>query len=145
MRAIKSVALWLALGLTPAYAAPAATPTERTLREACGAYSQAGMRECLVAKVDESRKALKAAEAEASGRLAGWDEDPKYVNFAKVRLAASTKAFATYRKDQCSLAAALGGGAIGNALEIWRLACEAELNHWRADQLQRATVDLPLK
>jgi len=51
----------------------------------------------------------------------------------------------TSGKEQCALAAALGGGAIGNALEIRRLACEAELNAWRADQLQRALVDLPLK
>lgn len=145
MRAIKFVALWLALGLTPAYAAPAATPTERALRETCGAFSQAGMRECLVAKVDESRKALKTAETQASGRLAGWDEDPNYVKLANVRFAASTKAFVAYRKEQCAFAAALGGGAIGNALENRRLACEAELNHWRADQLQRALVDLPLK
>jgi hypothetical protein len=140
MHAIKFVVPCLALAFGSAYASG-----ERALREACGEFSQAGMRDCLVGKVDESRKVLKVAEAEASGRIAGWDEDPKYVNLAKVRLAASAKAFTAYRKEQCAFAAALGGGAIGNALEIRRLACEAELNHWRADQLQRALIDLPLK
>ncbi|PHP90694.1 hypothetical protein CFB52_003385 [Burkholderia sp. AU18528] len=39
----------------------------------------------------------------------------------------------------------LGGGAIGNALEMRRLACVAELNNRRAAQLRDAVSDLPLK
>ncbi|MEB2502855.1 MULTISPECIES: hypothetical protein [Burkholderia] len=39
----------------------------------------------------------------------------------------------------------LGGGAIGNALEMQRLACVAELNNRRAAQLRDAVSDLPLK
>ncbi|WP_406805837.1 lysozyme inhibitor LprI family protein [Burkholderia semiarida] len=77
--------------------------------------------------------------------LAQWDEDAKYINLAKIRLAASQKAFVKYRTAQYAFASSLGGGAIGNALEMQRLACVAELNNRRAAQLRDAVSDLPLK
>jgi len=120
-------------------------PDARALREACSAYSQAGMRECLEKKVDDSRNALKRAEDQVASTLSNWDDDPKYVNLARARFAASARAFTKYRQEQCAFAAALGGGAIGNALDIMRLACIAELNGRRAVQLSHAVADLPLK
>jgi hypothetical protein len=111
--------------------------------EECGAYSQAGMRECLAKKSRESAFALKQAESKAVAAIAKWDEDAKYVALAKEKLKASDAAFERYREAQCALAASLGGGAIGNALEIRRLACVTDLNRLRAESVSAAATALP--
>ena len=118
---------------------------ERALREECSAFSEAGMRDCLTEKSKKSQKALSQAEEKVVDTLSKWDEDSKFLQLAKARLSASGKAFAKYRDEQCAFASSLGGGAIGNALEIRRLACVTELNNRRAAQLRDAVSDLPLK
>jgi len=118
---------------------------ERTAREECSEYSQAGMRRCLAEKAQASEVALKQAEGKACSKLGKWIEDAKYVNLAKAKLEASNKEFVRYRESQCAFNSSLGGGAIGNALEIMRLACVFELNARRAEQLGSVTRDIPLK
>lgn len=147
MRAIVLICLGLTVSLPAIAASNTRFPaqSEHTFREECSAYSEAGMRDCLAAKVRESQHALKQAEERVSAALSKWDEDAKYINLAKTRFVASKKAFAKYREAQCAFAASLGGGAIGNALEMGQLACAAELNGRRAEQLRGAVSDLPLK
>lgn len=118
---------------------------ERALREECSAFSQAGMRECLEKEVVKSHKALQKAEKKALNTLSEWDEKPKYISQAKANLIAANQDFARYRDTQCKFASSLGGGAAGNALEIQRLACVAELNNRRANQLREAISDLHLR
>jgi uncharacterized protein YecT (DUF1311 family) len=118
---------------------------ERVLREECSAFSQAGMRDCLAEKAESSQVKLRQAEKKAVDILTKWDEDSRYITQAKAKLAASNKAFVRYRKAQCEFAASLGGGAIGNALDMGRLACITELNNRRAEQLHNAVSDIPLK
>ncbi|WP_244110728.1 lysozyme inhibitor LprI family protein [Burkholderia ambifaria] len=118
--------------------------SERELRGECS-NGVIGVRECLQEKQEASEVELKRAEEKVRAAFAKWDEDAKYINLAKVRLAASQKAFVKYRTAQCAFASSLGGGAIGNALEMRRLACVAELNNRRAAQLRDAVSDLPLK
>lgn len=118
---------------------------ERALRDECSAFSQAGMRDCLVKTAETSQKALRQAEEMVAGTLSKWDEDSKYVSLAKTRLAASSKEFARYRDAHCAFSLSLGGGAAGNALDMRRLACVSELNNRRAQQLRDAVSDLPLK
>jgi len=113
--------------------------------EECGAYSQAGMRECLAKKSSESASALKQAERKATATLSNWDEDAKYVALAKDKLKASDAAFERYREAQCAFVASLGGGAIGNALEIRSLACVIDLNRFRGESVSTAVTSLPLK
>lgn len=147
MRTMKLIGFALALGL-PAVALAAsmgAVPQERALREECGAFSQAEMRDCLAKKAQDSQKALRQAEEQAAGTLAKWDEDRKYVSQAKAKLARSNQEFAKYRESQCRFAASLSGGGAGNAQEMRRLACAAEINARRAEQLRDAVSDLPLK
>jgi hypothetical protein len=103
------------------------------------------MRECLAAKAETSQKALRQAEELVAGALSRWDQEARYVNQAMAKLAASSEEFAEYRDTQCAFASSLGGTAIGNALEIRRLACVSELNERRAAQLRDAVSDLPLK
>ncbi|MGB3430256.1 lysozyme inhibitor LprI family protein [Achromobacter sp.] len=146
MRPLKPLALCV-LALAPLAAAMAAdkAQTEQELYEACSGDSQAGMRDCLSRKADESVKALTAAQKEAAEALGKWDEDRQYVDHAKARLAASNQAFPIYRSAQCELSASLSGGAAGNAHEMGKLACLTELNRHRARQLRDAVADLPLK
>lgn len=147
MCAIKLFAIcvlsWSAFSATCAQAAAASD--ERAIREQCSGNSEATMHDCLEKKARESDKALKDAEHKTADALAKWDEDEKYVSQAKTKLQLSSKAFERYREAQCAFAASIGGGAIGNALDIRRLACLTELNDRRADQLRAAASRLPMR
>ncbi|MES2741150.1 MAG: lysozyme inhibitor LprI family protein [Pseudomonadota bacterium] len=112
------------------------TLSERALREECSTGSQAGIRDCLAKKVEESQKGLRRSEANLSNVLSKWDEDDKYIILAKDKLDKSSKEFIKYRQSQCEFSSALGGGAAGNTYEIRRLACVAELNSKRSKQLR---------
>ena len=139
----------IALGCTVFFplntdAASSIVQSERALREECS-YDIAGVTECLEKKQRASESDLKRAEDDVHGALSKWDEDAKYIGLSTARLAVSGKAFAKYRQEQCTFAASLGGGAIGNALDMRRLACVAELNSRRAEQLRNGIADLPLR
>lgn len=146
MHALITITFLLAL-FTPILANQTGTDPvqdERAARVECS-YSTSGMRDCLAAKATASEAALKQAEDTVRSALAKWDEDAKYISLAKARLESSGKAFAKYREAHCAFAASLGGGGIGNALEMGRLACVFELNTKRAEQLKSAGSDLPMK
>ncbi len=147
MRPMRLLSLGLVVCL-PAFALADSTVSAvdaRALREECSTFPQAGMRDCLATQAENSRIALRRAEEKLANTLSKWDEDDQYVNQAKERFASANKAFAKYRDRQCALSAALSGGGAGNAREIRRLACIAELNNLRAGQLSKAAADLPLK
>lgn len=147
MRTMKLIASCL-IAYLPAFAlanSTAAIVDARALREECSAFSQAGMRECLAKKLESSQQALRQTEEEVAGILSKWDEDNKYVSQAKAKLATSSLEFAKYRKTQCEFSASLSGGGAGNAHEMGRMACIAELNHRRAEHLRNAVSGLPLK
>lgn len=88
---------------------------------------------------------MQLAEKNAAGVLSKWDEDDKYVGMAKTKLARSSEEFIKYRDAQCAFSSSLGGGAAGNARELDRLACVAELNSRRAIQLRDEVSGLPSK
>lgn len=77
--------------------------------------------------------------------LSKWDEDTRYISVARARLRASNEVFRRYREEQCAFAAALGGGAIGNGLDMLRLACFYELDLTRAKQLESDATTLPVR
>jgi len=147
MRTMKLIGFCLAACFPVSVLAASTAPAlgERALREECSAFSQAGMRDCLAKKAESSREALRQAEEKVASALSKWAEDQKYINQAQLKFAASNKDFAQYRDAQCAFASSLGGGAIGNALDMRRLACVSELNQRRAEQLRDAVADLPLK
>ncbi len=133
----------LAVILVPLPVQAQSLPTERQLREDCSAFSQAGMADCLAKKAKESGAGVAAAEARLRTRLAKWDEDAKFKTTALARFAASNAAFIRYRAAACAFQSSLGGGAIGNALSMQRLACVTELNLRRVELLDRTGSDLP--
>ena len=113
--------------------------------EQCSAYSQAGMRECLEKKSRASNAALKRAEEQATAAISKWDEDARFIDLAKKKLKAANKAYEQYRDAQCAFAYSLGGGAIGNALEMRRLTCRIELDIGRIKQLHTDMSTLSAK
>lgn len=115
--------------------------TERDMRAECG-FASEGLRECVERKARASAVELKEAQIAALAAVSGWTEDQRYVVAASSKLASAEQAFARYRTAQCGFAYALGGGAIGSALDVRRLACEAEQNFIRAAQLRSAALDL---
>ncbi|VEB95301.1 Uncharacterized protein conserved in bacteria [Cedecea lapagei] len=115
------------------------------LREACSEYAEAGMRDCLIKQSKESEQVLEKASKTAASRIAEWDEDQSYIEQASAALKTSNQRFIHYRDSQCQLAASLSGGAAGNAREIRRLSCVAELNFGRAEQLTSAVSELAVK
>lgn len=147
MRPVIPLAVLLPAVFSPLLVAAqnAAAPEERSLREECAALSQADMKSCLARKADEAQKALRQAEEKVVAALARWDEDAHYVEAATARLAASSKEYQKYRQTSCDFLASLSGGSAGNARELRRLACVAELDARRADQLSHAAGGLPLK
>jgi len=147
MRAMRVLtAFFFSYSLLTSMSAHAASPqNERTIREQCSDASEAGMHDCLEKKARESETALKDAERKTNDALGKWDEDAKYVSSAKTKLQLSNKAFERYREAQCAVSASLGGGAIGHASDMRRLACLTELNDRRAEQLRAAFSDLPMR
>jgi uncharacterized protein YecT (DUF1311 family) len=123
----------------------AETLSARQIIERCAGASEAGIRDCLVKKSHEIEIALQQAAGTAIVKLSNWDEDPKYVAAVQERLKAAQLAFEQYRDAQCAYASALGGGAIGNALELRRLACVVELNSRQAQSIASSISRLPTK
>ncbi len=142
-----TIAAYLSACLSTTTLAAPSTPivNDRALREECGTSSQASLRDCLAQQAKERRRALQQAEESAADALKQWDESDRYADQARARLAASNQAFAQYRDAHCGFMASLVGGGAGNAHEIRRLACTAELDGNRAAQLRDAVIDLPAK
>lgn len=134
--------LMISAASASAQAVPAGAPTEREIREACS-FDAAGVRECLQKKLSDSEATLKSAETTMAAAIDQWDTEPKFSKLAKQKLSEASGGFAKYRAAQCAFAASLGGSAIGNALEMRRLACAAELNLRRAEALTASAAELP--
>jgi uncharacterized protein YecT (DUF1311 family) len=118
---------------------------ESAIPDDCEAGSQAAMRSCLEKKSQASAATLATAERAALAALARWDEDETYRLSATAALKIASKSFVQFRQAHCDFVSSLGGGAIGNALMLRRLACITELNQQQTGSLHRATSDLPKK
>ncbi len=129
-------ALWAVLALT----APASVIASV---EDCDAYSQADRLACLSKAATASEIELTQARTALTFAIDRWDEDPKYKAAARRQLDAADQAFAKHRTAQCKLQQSLGGGAVGNGLEMRRLLCVQALNTARAAQLSQMAKSLP--
>ncbi len=129
-------ALWTALALTAPASASASV-------EDCDAYSQADRLTCLGKAAAASEMELTHARTVLASTLDRWDEDAKYKAAARRQLDAADQAFAKHRTEHCNLQKSLGGGAVGNGLEMRRLLCVEALNTARAAQLLQMAKGLP--
>jgi hypothetical protein len=129
-------ALWAVLALI----APASVIASV---EDCDAYSQADRLACLSKEAAASEIELTQARTALTFAIDRWDEDAKYKAAARRQLDAADQAFAKHRTAHCKLQQSLGGGAVGNGLEMRRLLCVEALNTARAAQLQQMAKSLP--
>ena len=123
-------------------ACAAEVQSEKDARDDCSGDSQAQMTQCLHGKLAAAQDALKSAHEKARVAITAWVDDDKYHTAALARLATADQAFEKYRAAQCAFNRSLGGGAIGNALDMRSLACEVELDLRRADQLEQLASTL---
>lgn len=128
--------LWAVLAL----AAPASVIASV---EDCDAYSQADRLTCLSKAATASEIELTQARTALTSAFDRWDEDAKYKAAARRQLDAADQAFAKHRTAHCKLQQSLGGGAVGNGLEMRRLLCVEALNTARAAQLSQMAKSLP--
>jgi len=131
----------LLLAIAPAASAGQAPPPGQSTEECDG--SQAERLACLQRTAARAGGDVTQAEQALLTALRRWDEEPRFAAAARQRLAESRTAYARYRAAQCGLHAALGGGAIGSALEMRRLNCAAALDSVRAGELRRLASQLP--
>lgn len=124
-----------------------AIQSEKELRDECSeeSASMVDMRKCLEIKLQVSESSLKESEQAMRLALNAWDEETRYIKQAQTRLDKAGKSFIAFRKSHCEFAYSLGGGAIGNALDMGRIACMAELNNTRAQQLNLMASDIRKK
>ena len=97
--------------------------------------SEAELTECLEKIFYTSQAELDKSQQNFFNALSNWDEDKEYIVIAKNKLKKANKEFIKYRDLQCDFAYSLGGGAIDNALNMYKFSCLAELNFQRAKQL----------
>lgn len=132
---ISLAALWAVLAL----AAPASVIASV---QDCDAYSQADRLACLGKAAAASEIELKQARTALASAIDRWDEDAKYKAAARRQLDAADHAFAKHRTAHCKLQQSLGGGAVGNGLEMRQLRCVEALNSARAAQLSQMAKSL---
>ena len=111
-----------------------AATLEQTIEECWVDHDHPAMANCAARRASEARAHLATVERRILAAIDASPESPHYVAKARFAFAQSARSYATYRKDQCSLRAALA--ATGNgSYEVGR-ACEAALDTERADQLE---------
>jgi uncharacterized protein YecT (DUF1311 family) len=95
--------------------------------------SHVEQRSCLQQKLVESRASLERTQQELIAHLRGVDQEPQAKQAALAASRSDAKAFVNYSQAHCNAFAALAYG--GNSQQDRRLACQAELNSVRAQQL----------
>jgi Lysozyme inhibitor LprI len=132
----------LIAGVSPANATPVQTEAEARAECSGDPGGEAGMRDCLDRKAKASATELRRTESNMRGALPKVDIWPRFVTEAKTRFNQSSRAFTRYRAIKCAFNDSLAGGAAGNSREIMRLACVAELNWQRVEQLRLQIADV---
>ena len=119
---------------------------QRQLRNYCSnnTLSEAELTECLEEIFHTSQAELDKSQQNFLNALSNWDEYKEYIVIAKNKLKKANKEFIKYRDLQCDFAYSLGGGAIDNALNMYKFSCLAELNFQRIKllDLYRSTLSI---
>lgn len=122
----------LALASNIVTAAP--TNTVSTEYKECEQFSQADLNQCTVNNYLLSENRLKEVETNLTNKIKVWTEDNKYRSIASRKLTESRRDFVDYKKSNCSFAAALGGGAVGAAINLREVKCQLEMNKNRINE-----------
>jgi uncharacterized protein YecT (DUF1311 family) len=103
--------------------------------------SHVEQRECLERKMKESLVALGGAQKELMIKLRSVDVDAADKQRAIVRAQTDAQEYITYAGKHCESFASLTYG--GNSQQDRRLACHAELNSIRAQQVSKVSASIP--
>ena len=98
------------------------------------------MSACVRLRASQARAALRSAEREVREAIAKSNApefEPEYVKAVSDAFEANVRSFRQYRKDQCRFIFTLA--SVGNGPDDNKLACEAELDISRVEQLGKAS------
>lgn len=93
------------------------------------------MSACVRLRATQASAALESIESEVRDAIAK-SREPTYVKTASAIFEANVRSFRKYRKEQCSFIFTLA--SVGNGAEDNKLACDAELDITRIQQLRAA-------
>ena len=111
-----------------------AAPIDTTIKECWEGNDHRGLNRCVTKRAAIARTNLQAMEDSVRKAIAKSNEDASYLKPVQQRFEASVESYRKYRKDQCQLREALA--AMGNGAGEIKLACEAELDTNRAEELK---------
>ena len=94
------------------------------------------MSACVSLRASQAHSALESVEREVREAIAK-SQEPAYVKTASAAFEANARSFRRYRKDQCAFVFALA--YVGNGPDDNKMACEAELDIARMEQLRAAS------
>ncbi len=111
-----------------------AASVETMINECWEGNDHRGMSECVSNRAATARTNLEIVENEVRAAIPKNNESGSYIKTAKDRFEASVQSYRKYRRDQCQLREALA--SVGNGAAENRMACEAELDTKRAEELE---------
>jgi uncharacterized protein YecT (DUF1311 family) len=111
-----------------------AAPADITIKECWEGNDHRGLSLCVSQRAASARAELEAVERAMRDTIAKSEEPRAYLNSVQQSLEASVESYRSYRTIQCQLREALA--AMGNGAAEIKLACEAELDTNRAEQLK---------
>lgn len=115
------------------FTAAASAPVELTLEECWEGHDHAGLTECVRHRATEARAGLETRENAMRRAIASSAESESYLDLVRKRFEESVRSYRGYRSRQCRLRTALA--RLGNGAVETELACQAELDTNRADEL----------
>lgn len=107
---------------------------ETTINECWKGNDHRGMSECVASRATSAHDNLQAVERAMRVAISKSQEDPSYLVPVRQRFESSVTSYLKYRDEQCSLREALA--SMGNGAPEIKLACEAELDSSRTEQLK---------
>jgi uncharacterized protein YecT (DUF1311 family) len=107
---------------------------ETTIKECWKGNDHRGMAECVANRANAASENLQAAERAMQVSISRSQEDTSYLTPIRQRFESSVTSYRKYKDEQCSLREALA--SMGNGAAEIKLACEAELDLSRTEQLR---------
>jgi uncharacterized protein YecT (DUF1311 family) len=126
--------LFILAALALQSSAASSASVETTINECWKGNDHRGMSECVAGRAASARANLQAVERAMRLTISKSQEDTSYLAPVRQRFESSITSYRKYRDEQCSLREALA--TTGNGAAEIKLACEAELDSGRTEQLK---------
>lgn len=107
---------------------------EKTINECWNGNDHRGMSECVATRATLAGDKLQAAERAMRVTISKSQEDANYLTPVQQHFESGVTSYRKYKDEQCSLREALA--SVGNGAAEIKLACAAELDSARTEQLE---------